>query len=152
MQVLSQRSAVPAVFARASSSTSKPTGKGKLTPAEKSTLLQKSKRLRKGAFNSYLDPKESGSAVIERRKAAAYNVWEAAESDKAVRSDEVLEYVVPIVEKPKVKVRIIRFPRDGEYAQPYVASLGTRIAASVSQHRPCCSGNPTFRLVIQADL
>ena len=111
MQVLQHRSAVPAVFARASSSTSKPTGKGKLTPTEKSKLLQKARRLRKGALNSYLDPKESGSAVIEPRKSGAYNVWEAAESDdemlsRVVRSDDALEYVVPIVKKPKVKVRI----------------------------------------------
>lgn len=112
MQVLQQRSAVPSVFARANSSTHKHIGKGKLTLAEKSKLLQKAKRLRKGALNSYLDPKESGSAVIEPRKSCGYNVWEAPESDdealsKIVRSEEAIEYVAPIVKKPKVKVRMI---------------------------------------------
>jgi hypothetical protein len=143
MQVLQQRSAVPSVFARANSSTRKPTGKNKLTPAEKSKLLQKAKRLRKGALNSYLDPKEGGSAVIEPRKSCGYNVWEAAESDdealsKIVRSEEAIEYVVPIVKKPKVKVRmrLVFLEMFFKYANYnfeniYIRSSGTRIAPAV---------------------
>lgn len=111
MQILQQRSAVPAVFARASIPASKLNQKGKitLTQAEKSKLLQKARRNRKGAFNSYLDPKESGSAVAEPRQSGNYNVWDAAESDdealaQVIRSQEATEYLLPIVKKQKVKV------------------------------------------------
>lgn len=109
MQVLQSRSAIPAVFSRTSSSTSTPSGKIVITSAEKKRMLQKAKRMQKGAFNSYLDPTENGSAVVETRMTGEYNVWEKDASDdeklaKVVKTPEAVEYILPILRKPKVKV------------------------------------------------
>jgi nucleolar protein 53 len=56
-KILSERSAVPAVFSRPSKATSKRKA-GQLSHEEKARLLKVAKRPRKGPFNSILDPSE----------------------------------------------------------------------------------------------
>ena len=112
MQVLASRSAVPAVHSRARTSISSSTIR--LTHEEKAKLLQKTRRLRKGALNSYLDPTESGSTVIEPRTAGKYDVWNEMPSDdekvvKRLKTNEAREYILPLVQKPKIKVSVSNF-------------------------------------------
>lgn len=104
LEILSMRSAVPAVSSRPRKELP-----NRLTPEEKSRLLQKAKRLRQGALNSYLDPKESGSAVVEPHVSGKYDVWEDIASDdervlKRIKTRDATEYVLPLVQKPKIQV------------------------------------------------
>ncbi|KAI8989067.1 ribosome biogenesis protein Nop53/GLTSCR2 [Trametes punicea] len=79
-KILSERSAVPAVFSRATPS-SKPEKRKLVSHEDKSRLLRMSKRLRKGPFNAYVDPNQvgEGSAMLElseaAKKAGTYDVW-----------------------------------------------------------------------------
>ena len=84
-KILSQRSAVSAVFSRAnSSSASSATISEKrkaVTHEDKSRLLRMGKKLRRGPFNAYVDPDQvgEGSAMLElteaAKKAGTYDVW-----------------------------------------------------------------------------
>ncbi|TBU63459.1 P60-like protein [Dichomitus squalens] len=84
-KILAQRSAVPAVFSRASASSSSSTTKAEkrklVTHEDKSKLLRIGKKLRRGPFNAYVDPDQvgEGSAMLElseaAKKAGTYDVW-----------------------------------------------------------------------------
>ena len=81
-KILSQRSAVPAVFSRAAENSVKAGTKRKaVTHDEKTRLLKMGKRLRRGPFNAYVDPDQvgEGSAMLELSEAAkqagTYDVW-----------------------------------------------------------------------------
>ncbi|KAI0332212.1 P60-like protein [Cubamyces sp. BRFM 1775] len=79
-KILSERSAVPAVFSRTASS-AKVEKRKAVSHEDKSRLLRMSKRLRKGPFNAYMDPDQvgEGSALLElseaAKKAGTYDVW-----------------------------------------------------------------------------
>lgn len=102
-KILAQRSAVPAVLSRATSST--PNHKRKITHEEKDRLLRMGKRMRKGPFNAVMDPTEmgAGSALLEVSEAVkasgTYDVWSTPNEDTMAADG-----IVP--GKPvKVKVR-----------------------------------------------
>ncbi|KAF5373463.1 hypothetical protein D9615_009513 [Tricholomella constricta] len=79
-KILAQRSAVPAVFSRPSSTASKKR-KPAVSHEEKARLLRIGKRPRKGPFNSVIDPTEfgAGSAIVELSEAVkssgTYDAW-----------------------------------------------------------------------------
>ena len=104
-KILAQRSAVPAVVSRATSSN--PKHKRKLTHEDKDRLLRIGKRMRKGPFNGVMDPTEmgAGSALLEVSEAVkasgTYDVW----AQKPKEDDEMeIDGLVP-GRKPQVKVR-----------------------------------------------
>lgn len=81
-KILAQRSAVPAVFARATTDTVK---RKRLSHEEKGRLLRIGKRARKGPFNAIMDHAElgAGSALLEVSEAVKqsgqYDVWGAGQ-------------------------------------------------------------------------
>ncbi|KZT26047.1 tumor suppressor protein Gltscr2 [Neolentinus lepideus HHB14362 ss-1] len=96
-KILSQRTAVPAVFSRVSSSAS---GKRKLTQEEKERLLRMGKRARRGPLNSYIDETETGngSALLEvgeaAKKSGGYDIWSSGkESETEAEVKDGLEHV-----------------------------------------------------------
>ena len=103
-KILAQRSAVPAVSARRTSSI--PSHKRKLTHEEKDRLLRIAKRMRKGPFNAVIDPTEAGagSALLELSEAAKrsgrYDVWQGAQGDQTM---EVTDAFVTNKVAPKVR-------------------------------------------------
>lgn len=82
-KILSQRSAVPAVFSRATSENAHAAGvkRKAVTYDEKTRLLKMGKKLRRGPFDAFVDPNQvgEGSAVLElseaAKKAGTYDVW-----------------------------------------------------------------------------
>ena len=104
LKVLSQRSAVPAVFSRPTSAPSKPT---KLTHEEKGRLLRIGKRTRKGPFNGVIDPTTvgEGSALLEVseavKKSGTYDVWSS--SNPIVEGTQ--EFIEGAARKVPIKVR-----------------------------------------------
>ncbi|PIL29159.1 hypothetical protein GSI_09208 [Ganoderma sinense ZZ0214-1] len=91
-KILAQRSAVPAVFSRATSSsvsTSKPEKRKAVSHEEKGRLLRMGKKLRRGPLDAYVDPDQvgEGSAMLELSEAAknagSYDIW-AAEAFEGV--------------------------------------------------------------------
>ncbi|KAI0372350.1 P60-like protein [Pilatotrama ljubarskyi] len=104
-KILSERSAVPAVFSRTTAS-SKAEKRKAVSHDDKSRLLRMSKRMRKGPFNAYVDPNQvgEGSAMLElseaAKKAGEYDVW--AED---------------VPEKPKVKVPQHYLPHSNQAPQ-----------------------------------
>lgn len=109
LKVLSQRSALPAVFSRSSSSSTPK--RIKLSHEEKGRLLRIGKRLRKGPLNSVIDPTEvgAGSAMLEvteaAKKSGTYDVWSSSQPLKEV--EEVVGNAPG--KKPDVKVRRFSF-------------------------------------------
>ena len=104
-KILSQRSAVPAVFSRATpSENAGPAGSKRkaVTHDDKTRLLRMSKRLRRGPFNAFVDPNQlgEGSAMLELSEAAktagTYDVWE----EEASRSLSVKVRVPNALGKP----------------------------------------------------
>ncbi|KAF9556091.1 P60-like protein [Agrocybe pediades] len=99
-KILAQRSAVPAVFSR---TTSSETGKRKLSHEEKERLRRIAKKPRKGPFNSILDPSEyaAGSGVVDLsaavKESGTYDPW--AEPEPVEELKDGLETVF----KPKPK-------------------------------------------------
>ena len=101
LQILRQRSAVPAIHSRVRPSDSVKSRKLKLSREEKSKLLHKARKLRRG-----VPPTKHGSAVVEPRISGRYDVWEQEGSDeerlvKKMKTDEAREYVLPVVKKSK---------------------------------------------------
>ncbi|KAI0319739.1 P60-like protein [Amylostereum chailletii] len=107
-KILSQRSAVPAVFSRPTASAKKST----MTRKEKDRLLQLGRRTRKGPFNGVVDHDQfgEGSALMELSKAAKesgkYDVWseEVVGEGGPVKAPEVphprTEIVIPAIVEP----------------------------------------------------
>ena len=143
-KILSQRSAVPAVFSRGPSSSAIKLEKRKasaVTHDEKGRLLRMGKRLRRGPFGAFVDPNQvgEGSAMLElseaAKKAGTYDVW----------SEDVPEQVA-------VKVRFAH-ARRGHPRAPSVLVLirtlgdalrvGTADGAPALEHRsrgcPCAT-------------
>ncbi|TCD63424.1 hypothetical protein EIP91_005425 [Steccherinum ochraceum] len=91
-KILSQRSAIPAVFSRPQSAT--PLKRKKLTHEEKDRLLRIGKKMRKGPFNAIIDPTEvgAGSALLEVTEAVKesgkYDVW--GTDDETLVTEEVV--------------------------------------------------------------
>lgn len=108
LKVLSQRSAVPAVFSRTTSAKRK----SGLTNEEKDRLLRIAKRPRKGPFNSIMDPSEykSGSSVVELseavKKSGTYDPWHPEKEEK-------IPYGSEAVQKKKPKVPKLPHPKQG---------------------------------------
>ncbi|KAF9531185.1 ribosome biogenesis protein Nop53/GLTSCR2 [Crepidotus variabilis] len=99
-KILAQRSAVPAVFSRTSSGSTK--RKAAITREDKERMLRVAKRPRKGPFNSILDPSEyaSGSTVFGLSEAVktsgAYDPWAAQPPPKQVKDGlETVEKRMP---------------------------------------------------------
>ncbi len=102
-KILAQRSAVPALQSRTTSSSLK---RKTLTHEEKDRLLRMGKRVRKGPFNAVIDPTEvgAGSAMLEMSEAVKssgqYDMWNRN------GSEEIKPEWETISSKPKkVKVR-----------------------------------------------
>ncbi|CDO68606.1 hypothetical protein BN946_scf184996.g37 [Trametes cinnabarina] len=120
-KILSERSAVPAVFSRptaaasasASAQREKKRRRGLVSHEDKGRLLRMSKRLRKGPFNAYVDPDQvgEGSALLElseaAKKAGTYDVW----------SEDVPEKVTvkpPPTENPRSHIALPAVPSPHE--------------------------------------
>ncbi|KAF8324128.1 P60-like protein [Clavulina sp. PMI_390] len=152
LQVLEQRSAVPAVFARSQTSSTS-SFKTKLSQEEKNRLLQKAKRNRKGAFNSYLDPKESGSAVVELRESGKYDVWTAEDSDdealkKLITTEEANEYApTSLLPSRSIERAAIEAPHSGISYNPsyesHQALLQTAHAVELKREAEAEDWRPT---------
>ncbi|KAF8801238.1 P60-like protein [Phlegmacium glaucopus] len=80
-KILAQRSAVPAVFSRTTSTTITGKRKSVLTREEKDKLMRIAKRPRKGPFNSIMDPSEyaagSGTVALSAavKNSGTYDPW-----------------------------------------------------------------------------
>ncbi|KZS99802.1 P60-like protein [Laetiporus sulphureus 93-53] len=119
-KILAQRSAVPAVFSRTTTSnTLKRKSSVHLTHEEKGRLLRIGKRPRKGPFNSVVDHTEAGagSALLEMSAAAqaaaegAWDVWEEKEQNE--EDNELLKKmkkVKPNVSHPREDIAIPAVP------------------------------------------
>ncbi|KAI0943675.1 hypothetical protein AcW1_002776 [Taiwanofungus camphoratus] len=120
-KIISQRSAVPAVFSRATSTSS--ALKRKLTHEEKGRLLRMGKRPRKGPFNAVIDPTElgAGSAMIEvseaAKKSGSYDVW-------TEKSAEAITAKNPKTPHPKSMIALpaVPAPHEGTSYNPLVTS------------------------------
>ncbi|KAF8909788.1 ribosome biogenesis protein Nop53/GLTSCR2, partial [Gymnopilus junonius] len=102
-KILSQRSAVPAVISRVTSSSSSGKRKAVLSREEKERLMRIAKKPRKGPFNSILDPTEyaAGSGIVELSQAVkqsgSYDPW--AENED-VEEEEVKDGMETVIKKP----------------------------------------------------
>jgi len=80
-KILAQRSAVPAVFSRITTTTTTGKRKSGLSREEKDKLMRIAKRPRKGPFNSIMDPSEyaAGSGTVALSAAVessgTYDPW-----------------------------------------------------------------------------
>ncbi|THH00270.1 hypothetical protein EW026_g2235 [Hermanssonia centrifuga] len=108
-KILAQRSAVPALQSRTTSSSLK---RKTLTHEEKDRLLRMGKRVRKGPFNAVIDPTEvgAGSAMLEMSEAVKssgqYDMWNRN------GSEEIKPEWETISSKPKkVKAPTLPNPR-----------------------------------------
>jgi nucleolar protein 53 len=108
-KILSQRSAIPAVFSRPTKDSI--ASRSKVSRADKERLLRIAKRPRKGPFNAVMDHTEfgAGSALIDVSAAVkysgSYDPWTAEEVEEVA---DGLEYT----KKPKVKRPELSHPRD----------------------------------------
>lgn len=143
-KILAQRSAIPAVFSRASERPHT-----KISHEEKGRLLRMGKRKVKGPFNAIVDPGKlgAGSAMLEPteavKKSGTYNVWGATtgaahdtiKGKGKYRDPE--EFLLPLVSRPTIKVR--SYP----YFDIDISSInsGARYLSSSSCHRVtrCCA-------------
>jgi nucleolar protein 53 len=108
-KILSQRSAIPAVFSRPTKDSI--ASRSKVSRADKERLLRIAKRPRKGPFNAVMDHTEfgAGSALIDVSAAVkhsgSYDPWTAEEVEEVA---DGLEYT----KKPKIKRPELSHPRD----------------------------------------
>lgn len=107
-KILSQRSAVPAVLSRTTSTNAVDREKKrKLSSTEKDKLLRIAKRPRKGPFNSVMDPSDykAGDGIVELSRAvkesSGYDPWAEGGEEEKEDEDEDEEDVT----KPK-KVKV----------------------------------------------
>lgn len=105
-RILAQRSAVPAISSRPTSSSS--LKRKHVTREDKERMLRIGKKMRKGPFNAVMDPTElgSGSALLElseaAKKSGEYDVW--AEGDDEAEDED--EDIAPKKAAPKVSLPI----------------------------------------------
>jgi nucleolar protein 53 len=108
-KILSQRSAIPAVFSRPTKDSL--ASRSKVSRADKERLLRIAKRPRKGPFNAVMDHTEfgAGSALIDVSAAVkhsgSYDPWTVEEVEEVA---DGLEYT----KKPKIKRPELSHPRD----------------------------------------
>jgi nucleolar protein 53 len=108
-KILSQRSAIPAVFSRPTKDSL--ASRSKVSRADKERLLRIAKRPRKGPFNAVMDHTEfgAGSALIDVSAAVkhsgSYDPWTVEEVEEVA---DGLEYT----KKPKIKRPELFHPRD----------------------------------------
>ncbi|KAI0634326.1 P60-like protein [Trametes polyzona] len=116
-KILSERSAVPAVFSRPTSS--KPEKRKAVSHEDKSRLLRMGKKLRKGPFNAYIDPNQvgEGSAMLElseaAKKAGEYDVW-------AEEAPEKVPVKAPQTDNPRSHIALpaVPSPHEGQSYNP----------------------------------
>ncbi|KAF5325169.1 hypothetical protein D9619_010070 [Psilocybe cf. subviscida] len=125
-----KRSAVPAVFSRATGESSKKR-KSLVTKEEKERLLRIAKRPRKGPFNAIMDPSEyaAGSAVVDVSEAVkqsgTYDAW-APESEMEIKDGLETVYKkkpkAPALSKTKdlIEIPAIVEPHQGTSYNPPV--------------------------------
>ncbi|RDX45800.1 P60-like protein [Lentinus brumalis] len=123
-KILSQRSAVPAVFSRATENAAKAGTKRKVvTHDEKTRLLRMGKRLRQGPFNAYVDPNQvgEGSAMLELSEAAKeagkYDVWSEEAPEKVTVKAPQTQHPRSLIALPAVPS-----PHEGTSYNPPVVS------------------------------
>ncbi|KAK7683840.1 hypothetical protein QCA50_013216 [Cerrena zonata] len=139
-KILAQRSAVPAVVSRRTSSTSG--HKRKLTHEEKDRLLRMGKRMRKGPFNGVMDPTEmgAGSALLEVSEAVkasgSYDVWNTPkevemEIDGVIPGRE-LKFKAPNHPHPRQQIAVSAVPKPHEgtsYNPPVISHQSLLLSA-----------------------
>ncbi|KAF8921183.1 tumor suppressor protein Gltscr2 [Mucidula mucida] len=113
-RILAQRSAVPAVFSRTTTSTKRKTV---ISKEEKERLLRIAKRPRKGPLNSYVDPTEigAGSAIMGLteavRRSGGYDPWtesvqEPAEAPMGTEHLQKKVFKAPVYTKPRDLIEV----------------------------------------------
>jgi len=106
-KILAQRSAVPAVLSRITSSNEPSKRKSPLSPRDKEKLIRIAKRPRKGPFNSILDPAEygAGSSIVGLSEAVKqsgrYDAW----APEPLQPE--LEDGLETIQKPVLKVSVL---------------------------------------------
>ncbi|KAJ2916207.1 hypothetical protein MD484_g4187, partial [Candolleomyces efflorescens] len=112
-KILAQRSAVPAVLSRTTSSSFKRKASN-LSREDKERLLRIAKRPRKGPFNAIMDPSElkSGEGIVEMseavRQSGTYDAWASADDVEMEEVKDGMETVQPKRVKPPQTTK----PRD----------------------------------------
>lgn len=129
-KILQQRSAVPAVVSRTSSS--KPAYKRKLSHEEKDRLLRMAKKPRKGPFNAVMDHTEfgAGSALLElseaAKKSGSYDPWSQPQEEEQEETEEFVPKKAapkkPEVDHPRkhIAVPAVPSPHEGTSYNPPV--------------------------------
>lgn len=125
-RILSQRSAVPAVFSRTSVN---PLKRKTLSYEEKGRLLRIGKRPRRGPFNAIMDPTEmgSGSALLDVSEAAknsgSYDVWNAR-GPVDTDSNDSTQVKHPKTPHPRslIALAAVPSPHEGTSYNPLVTS------------------------------
>ncbi|EMD36938.1 hypothetical protein CERSUDRAFT_114850 [Gelatoporia subvermispora B] len=118
-KLLAQRSAVPAVFSRSTTSIQ---GKRKLTHEEKERLLRIAKRPRKGPFNAVMDPTEFGAGSAELdvteavKKSGTYDVW----GSEVPEAGKVKPKTISL--RTQIAVPAVASPHEGTSYNPPVVS------------------------------
>ncbi|KAI0767353.1 P60-like protein [Fomes fomentarius] len=137
-KILSQRSAVPAVFSRAAEKAAVGTKRKVVTQDEKSRLLKLGKRLRKGPFNAYVDPNQvgEGSAPLElseaAKKAGTYDVWAEETPDRVFVKAPQTQHPRSLIALPAVPS-----PHEGtSYNPPVIAHQDLlRVAYEIEEQK-----------------
>ncbi|KAJ3574894.1 hypothetical protein NP233_g1464 [Leucocoprinus birnbaumii] len=113
-KILAQRSAVPPVYSRTTSTNAADRErKRKMSREEKDKLLRIAKKPRKGPFNSVMDPSEykAGDGVVELSRAVkesgGYDPWASNTGEPEDEEDEV-----PVMKAKKVKAPVAPRLRD----------------------------------------
>ncbi|KAF9495217.1 P60-like protein [Pleurotus eryngii] len=128
-KILSQRSAVPAVVSRTTPSSKK--RKSPLSQEDKARLLRMGKRMRRGPFNSVMDPTEfgNGSCLLELseavKKSGTYDAWAAEndEEDIEMEGGFATETPPPVPHpKDKIEVPAIAEPHQGTSYNPLASA------------------------------
>ncbi|KAF4607840.1 hypothetical protein EYR40_000176 [Pleurotus pulmonarius] len=113
-KILSQRSAVPAVVSRTTTSSKKQ--KSPLSHEDKARLLRMGKRMRRGPFNSVMDPTEfgNGSGLLELseavKKSGTYDAWAEGNEEEDIEMEG--GFGTETVKKPKIKPPPVPHPKD----------------------------------------
>ncbi|EIW79440.1 P60-like protein [Coniophora puteana RWD-64-598 SS2] len=103
-KIIAQRSAVPAVHTRTTSSASSTQSKPKISGTDKTRLLRMTRRMARGPFNAVMDPTElgAGSAMVDVTHAVkasgSYDAWAMEEDVDEDEEDETLK-------RPQIKKR-----------------------------------------------
>ncbi|KAI0672234.1 P60-like protein [Trametes maxima] len=151
-KILSERSAVPAVFSRPTAG-SKLEKRKAVSYEDKSRLLRMGKRLRKGPFNAYVDPDQvgEGSAMLElseaAKKAGEYDVWAEDVPDRPTVK-------APQTENPRTHIALPAVPSPHEgtsYNPPLTAHQQLLQAAHEKEEQRLKAGEELEALKAKLD-